>query len=423
MKNFILLLLTLVSLNISAYSQGISIYGFYPTGSSSLDYVLLAEIDPLSGNTISMDSVRPINGYALGSSAFDSYNQAFTFIGVDTDLVFRMVSRNVIEDTTLWAPAFNQTITDLQHDMRTLGVYGLGNYLVNPSAGEYALRLLQIDQQTGEITELNRMPEAIAFPAGSSTFDANTGRYIVSIIDNNFQGRLYAIEAQTGTVLSDNLFNLPPYVDILNLEYNNRDDLVYGLMRNINTGFFAIASLDIESASIKDTIYVIEDLQYFVQGSSVFHQMSQNYIFYYVDNDNNSRLMSVDVSAGGITANPLITDYLTELEVDNYDYAMMAYHGTVNTNDRNQPEEDSFIIFPNPASDRVSIRFHDRDIAHFTLKIYDSSGRMIDDVMLPNAGSGSQEINLDIQGLAPGYYHVKTIFEDHSEVQRLLIVR
>jgi hypothetical protein len=267
------------------------------------------------------------------------------------------------------------------------------------------------------------MPEATAFPAGSSTFDSNRGRYIVSIIDNNFQGRVYSIEASTGVVLSNTLFNLPPGVDILNLEYNNRDDLVYGLMRNVNTGFFAIASLDIETASINDTIYAINDLLYFVQGSSLFHQMTQNYIFYYVDNDNISRLMSVDVSTGELTANPAIADYLTELEVDNYDYAMMAYHGTVSTNNRNQIEEDSFLIFPNPAADRLTIRFHDMGTTRIQLTLKDISGRIIDDIILAPTGTASLDISLDVKDLTPGYYYVQAIYEGRAEVQKLLIAR
>lgn len=414
-------LIFFVMISLHGHSQGISIYGFYPTGGSNLDYVLLTEIDPVSGSTLSTDSVRPINGYALGSSAFDSYHQAFTFIGVDTDMVFRLVSRNVNDDTTLWAPAFNETITDLQHDMRTLGVYGLGNYLVNPAANEYALRLLKIDQQTGEITELNRMPEATAFPAGSSTFDSNNGRYIVSIIDNNFNGRLYAIEAQSGIVLSDTLFNLPPFVDILNLEYNNRDDLVYGLMRNVNTQFFAIASLDIETASIVDTIYVIDDLKYFVQGSSVFHQMSQNYVFYYVDSTNLSRLMSVDVGAGSLTANPVIADYLTELEVDNYDYAMMAYHGSVGTNNNTRQDDAAFRIYPNPASEIVNLRIQAGSAANIEISIYDISGRKVYQSQHFSLREGINKISLDVKDLIPGLYHINVLMGDLRLSHKLLV--
>ena len=65
------------------------------------------------------------------------------------------------------------------------------------------------------------------------------------------------------------MFDLPLGTDILNLEYNNRDNRVYGLFRNLADNFFAVASLDIETVSIADTIYIIDDLQYFVQGASV----------------------------------------------------------------------------------------------------------------------------------------------------------
>jgi len=400
-------LLYIIVLSFLANGQNISIYGFLPVTNPAADYVLLAEMNPLDGTLIQVDSIKPVSGYALGSSSFDSYNQAFTFIGVDPGFVFRLYSRSVVYDTTIWSPPFNETINDLQHDMNTLQTYGLGNYLYSSGAGDYALRFLRIDQETGQITELNRMPEATAYPAGSSAFDANNGRYIVHIIDTNFVSHLYTIRAETGDLLSDAILNLPAGTDILNLEYNNRDNKVYGLFRNLGDNFFAVASLDIETASIADTAYVIDDLQYFVQGASVFHQMSQNYILYYIDNQNNSRLLSVDVSLGNLTAKPVISDYMTELEVDNFDFAMMAYHGTTSLDESTHVAGEKLKIFPNPAVERITVRYKilQKDEPVFT--VMDMRGQLAIQKVLHHADAGSYEMSMDISRLPAGVYIVQ----------------
>ncbi|MEE4256227.1 MAG: T9SS type A sorting domain-containing protein [Bacteroidales bacterium] len=415
-------LLYLIVLSFLANGQNINIYGFLPVTNPAADYVLLAEMNPLDGTVIQVDSIRPVSGYALGSSAFDSYNQAFTFIGVDPGFVFRLYSRSVVYDTTIWSPPFNETINDLQHDMNTLQTYGLGNYPYSSGAGDYALRFLRIDQATGQITELNRMPEATAYPAGSSTFDANNGRYIVHIIDTNFVSHLYTIQAESGELLSDAVFNLPAGADILNLEYNNRDNKVYGLFRNPGDNFFAVASLDIETASIVDTAYVINDLKYFVQGASVFHQMSQNYILYYIDDLNNSRLLSVDVSLGNLTANPVISDYLTELEVDNFDFAMMAYHGTTSVDEPSPITGDNLMIFPNPADERITLRYKilEKDDPVFT--VVDMRGQPVVQKVLHHPDAGSYKMSMDVSHLPAGIYIVQYEHLGRMQSERIVVL-
>jgi len=415
------LLLFIIVLSIFANGQNINIYGFLPVTNPAADYVLLAEMNPLDGTIIQLDSIKPVSGYALASSAFDSYNQAFTFIGVDPGFVFRLYSRSVVYDTTIWSPPFNETINDLKHDMNTLQTYGLGNYPYSSGAGDYALRFLRIDQATGQITELNRMPEATAYPAGSSAFDANNGRYIVHIIDTNFVSHLYTIQAESGELFSDAVFNLPAGTDILNLEYNNRDNKVYGLFRNLGENFFAVASLDIETASIADTAYVIDDLQYFVQGASVFHQMSQNYILYYIDDLNNSRLLSVDVSLGNLTANPVISDYLTELEVDNFDFAMMAYHGITSLDESSPITGDNLTVFPNPAGERISVRYNAYSEEDAVISLFDMSGKRVMQRELPQPVDGIFTIKFDVSNFQGGMYLLHFMYHDRVETERIII--
>lgn len=237
MKKLYFIFIFFLSLS-TIQAQDITIYGFLPSNNPDTDFLRLGHLDALTGQVFTEDSIYPVNAYALGSSTFDAVNNAFMFIGVDTDWTFRLYTHSMRSDTTIFDPAFGETINDIQNDMNSMNTYGLGSYksdsiLVDSINDfweyEYATRFLQIDQQDGTITELNQMPNITAFPVGSATFDANQGRYIVNAYDNSFNERLLIINAETGTILSDDLTGLQPGDYLNNLEYNNEDDKVYGL--------------------------------------------------------------------------------------------------------------------------------------------------------------------------------------------------
>ena len=371
MKARVLAVILAVFLYNISPSQSVNVYGLMPSSNPNLDYVRLAELDALSGTIITIDSVKPVNAYGFGTSAFDSYHQTYSFIGVDPNQGFRFNSWGVMSDTMYAMPQVSVTINDLEHDMKSLEFYGLGSYAINAANGEYALRFMNIDQITGEVVELKKMPEARAFPIGSTTYGSNDGIYYANILDNNFESKIYAIDAVTGDTNYTVPLLLPTGVDFMNFEYNNQDDLIYGLLRDYLNSWYAIGSIDPATGSIVDTIYEINDLQYFVQGASVFHQMSQNYLLYYTDNDNNSKLLSVDVFNRSMTANPTVPGYLSDLQVDNYEYVMTAYHNTVNTEDKPVKKID-LQVYPNPASTFVNVVFDlNHDLPYCSLEVYD----------------------------------------------------
>ncbi len=389
-----------------------------PTSNPNLDYVPLAQINPLTGEIITIDSVTPLSAYSLGTSVFDSYNQTYSLIGVDPSQTFRFYNWMVENDSMFSMPSVNALINDLQHDMRYLSFYGLGSYPIDPINGIYGMRFLEIDQQTGDVTELNKMPEARAFPVGSTAYDANGGYYIANILDDQFNSLIYTIKGNTGEVVSIIPISLPPGMDILNLEYNNQDDLVYGLIRNLNANWFGVGSLNPESGLLVDTVFTIPDLQYFVQGGSVFHQMSQNYVLYYIDTENNSRLLSVNVSSRSLTANPIIPDYFSELQVDNNEYAMTAYHNTVDLIETNK--EDKILVYPNPAKEILKIKLSDQISDELTgIELYNSNYNLIESHNgLSISGS---EHTMNISNLTSGIYTVRIILKNQA-ITKLVVV-
>jgi len=407
------LLATIISVFIYniALSQSIDVYGLMPSSNPNLDYVRLAELDAVSGNIITIDSVKPVSAYGFGTSVFDSYHQTYSFIGVDTNMIFRFNSWGVINDSMYAMPPISETINDLEYDMQTLEFYGLGSYAINVENGEYALRFLNIDQFTGNVLELKKMPEANAFPVGSTTYGSNDGIYYANILTSNFESKLYAINRRTGDTNYTVPLTLPNGLDFMNFEYNNEDDLIYGLMRDYSANWYAIGSINPVTGMIVDTIYEINDLQYFVQGASVFHQMSQNYILYYTDNDNNSRLLSVNVLNGSLTSNPIVPGYLSDLQVDNYEYAMSAYHGTVNISEKNYKSD--FLIYPNPAQNILNIESVEGHKAR-SVRLLNSLGQEV----IVNTHANSK---MDLTSLNNGLYLLEIITDTNKYLHKIIV--
>ena len=417
MKKIYLPLLLLIALN--SFSQDITVYGFLPSQPDQ-DFLRLGIMDPITGTIANEDTINSINAYALGSSTYDAVNKAFMFIGVDTDFNFRLVSRS-IRLTTLYDPIITETINDLQYDMNSTRTYGLGNYksdsvLIDSANNiwwyEYATRFLEVDQDSGYITELTLMPDISAIPIGSSTFDANTGHYIVNAYDTNFQEVMVFVEAETGTVVSQAPTGLNPGDYLNNLEYNNEDDKIYGFYRGNNNQFFALISLDPQDNLAVDTVYVFDDLLYFVQGSAVFDQASQHYIMFYIDSSNVSRIANIDVVAGTMTANPVFTGSLTELEVDNTEYALAKYHA-VSVSEFAESIDLNF--YPNPVNRQGELMFKSKDIQD--VRVYDLSGRMIARLSEDQLRTG----RLKIENYQTGLYLVRMTIGQEIITQKLMV--
>ncbi len=398
---YISLAFLLVYFNVSA--QEIGIYGFMPVN-PNLDIVRVAKIEPITGAVLSIDTINQVSGYSFGTSVFDSYYQAYSFIGVDPDQNFKFYNWSVDGDSLITQPPVSALINDLEHDMNQLAFYGLGSYAIDPMNGIYALRFLKIDRETGVVTELNKMPEARAFPVGSTTFNANDGLYIANILDDQFNSKLYTIEAETGEIITDIPMTLPAGMDILNLEFNNQDNLIYGFIRNYLAGWYGIGSIDPSTGLLLDTIYEIDNLKYFVQGGSVFHQLSQNYVLYYTDTEDNSRLLSVNVDDRTMTANPLIPGYFSDLQIDNNEYALNAYHNTVDIEQVNDMDF-SVDVFPNPSSDKLSIRINDFiNEEKISVEFYTISNNLVKNEVLNPISNDI--LTVDISDLKMGYYVV-----------------
>lgn len=382
MKKILLLCLAFFLLSTNASPQEGSIYGLYrESGSPPEDFLVLAQMDPVSGSFSELDTIDQVYAYGLASSTFDQTNQYYIFKGLDNNNFMRLISRDVVENTTAFAPENNVTANDFQYDMNNQILYALGNYVVDSilidtlNGGtymyEFATRLMAVNVETGDAVELNQMPNLRAFPVGNSTFDSNNGRYIVSGFDSTYTTTIFEVDAQTGAILVETPVILSADEALNELEYNNEDNTLYGIYRQTTSGVMAIASVDMESGEIT-VMDEIADGFAFTPGASVFDQLNQQFIFYYINDANQTRLLVYDVSEEVEISNIPLEGYFTEIEVDNSAYATLKY-GTTSVEEPLASNE-ALQVFPNPAVSEFSVFCEDK---FSTIKVYDLTGKEV----------------------------------------------
>jgi hypothetical protein len=404
-----------------AFAQDMSIYGFYrENGTPPENFVTLAKMDPLSGSIDELDTISPIYAYALGSSTFDQANQFYIFKGVDTGNVMKLISRDVTNNITVFAPKNEITINDFQYDMNSQNLYALGNYisdsiLIDTMNGgtylyEYATNFMAMNIQTGESVEVGQISNLSAFPVGNSTFDSNNGRYIVSGYDSTFVTRIFVINPETGETIQETPVSLLQGEYLNELEYNNEDNNLYGIYRNNNSNTMAIASVSIQTGEI-EVVEVIEDAFAFTPGASVFDQMSQSFIFFYFNAAMQTRLITYDVSEGVVISNVPVDGYFTEIEVDNSAYATLKYGTTAIW--PSTLTVDQLEVYPNPAESEFRVFCENK---FSTIKVYDLTGN---EVYHSTCVSRNEEI-IASNEFKPGIYFVRV--ETGSEVHTSKVV-
>ncbi len=101
-------------------------------------------------------------------------------------------------------------------------------------------------------------------------------------------------------------------------------------------------------------------------------------------------------------------------------------HVSANTGGCRTMEENSiassntFTVYPNPASDKITVMFSSDKVSNYTLKIVDISGRIIFNEGL-NGGVGENQFELNLSTIAKGVYMI-LLESDNGIMQKKIIV-
>jgi len=86
-----------------------------------------------------------------------------------------------------------------------------------------------------------------------------------------------------------------------------------------------------------------------------------------------------------------------------------------------KPDDLRLVTFPNPASDRATIRFHARGSANATIILHNITGQQLELLYHKNTVDGNNFVFLDATKYAPGIYLVRLKIGENTQYTKLVI--
>jgi hypothetical protein len=83
----------------------------------------------------------------------------------------------------------------------------------------------------------------------------------------------------------------------------------------------------------------------------------------------------------------------------------------------------NLVIYPNPASDEISLKFELTQNTPVTVNVYELSGKLVLQSIETGLGSGDQILQLNTQNLTRGTYLVKLVVGNEISTSKLVIVK
>lgn len=142
----------------------------------------------------------------------------------------------------------------------------------------------------------------------------------------------------------------------------------------------------------------------------------------YTDIDITNRLFSWGMIAQGLNGDSRTENYGTQ---DFFTIIKRALEWTLDLMPSSvydhKPDDLRLVTFPNPASDRATIRFHAPGSANATITLHNITGQQLELLYHKNTVDGNNFIFLDATKYAPGIYLVRLKIGENTQFTRLVI--
>jgi hypothetical protein len=378
------------------------IYAIYRSGSGPWNdpFVPVARFGIDSAVPSNVDTVFGISGVALSSSTFLDGQGEYWFSGPQSTppMDIRLVGVDVNSGQYNVGNALQGTVNEYQYDMQTQILYGLGNYIYAYDSllniPDYRSRMVRVDFTTGTLTEIVKFSHITGVVSGNSTFDSDSSYYYFQGITDQFQNRLYKVQASNGAIV-DSLDLITPANTYFNeWEYDQATGVLYGLYRDNNANTISLASLDFGTGAIT-TVTTIPNIMGLTPGASDFDHLTGQFIMLGFMTNGDLRFIRVDVNSGLVFQSPPINGYVIEFEIDNSRFASNRYGVS------SVPEWStaSARLFPNPSGQSAATLQSDEPC---TYTLYNAQGQAMQTSFAP-----ATEHSLSSEQLAPGIYLVE----------------
>lgn len=212
-----------------------NLYGIFLDHSVGTSVFYFAKMDQITGNITPIKLINNIIAMRVGDgcSAFDSNNGWYTFIGIDSSWIWKLITIDANTGNILYSPNCPLNYVEFQYDLSTDTMYALLLSGSNPTFLHIFGNLNIVNGNFQIIDTIPNVVDALASCLRFSTFDSNHKRYFFRGGDGNGNWNLYTIDATTGNVAYSPPYPLPPInplVDnVIQLQYDNSSDTLYAL--------------------------------------------------------------------------------------------------------------------------------------------------------------------------------------------------
>lgn len=371
----ILLLSLLMVFSVMSFSQNSTVYGMsWNNGKAILVY---AATD--SGNVHKVDTVFTIGGLSTSISTA-GFGGRYIIKTNDTAMTSRLFDIDMNTGIVNYSPELSEGISEPQYYCDNDSIYGLwwdGNM-------EY---LASVNKITGQRTTICSIPGFKMLPTGQTTFDQLNGRYIVIGMDSLFNSRLYEIDVNTASVVTDIILAN----SVTEIQWSGVNDSLYGLYWD---GSHArLASLNRVTGQRTDVCQIL-NTGGLSAGISAFDHTLGNFLFTANDSLFTTRLFEIDVVNGILLNSPVLSHYITEI------VSPEIYCKTENIEQVNK-EENILKLYPNPAYSILNVE--NINITDKRYYIYNIQG-----ILMLSGDINLSDYRINVSCLAPGVYLIRS---------------
>lgn len=400
MKGLIFSFALFLSFHLSA--QNIELYGLWYDGTFGIDSMgnptqegeqNFLKVNPFTGEKTTLSEVEGIEAIVVGSSTYNQGERAYIFWGVDSDFDQKLITLSTLTGAIINDPMISDTPVELQYDLQTDQVFGL---VRNDPITYFS----SIDIENGSSSFVAPINNFNGISVGSSTMDSNNGIYYMAASQAGYQLFLTGINTSDGSISSQ--VALPENHYLNELEYDNQQDKLYGIYR-INTN----GSIDAKLVEIEPiTGAIVSELSVnsvfgFSVATSFYDQQSSTYGFVGVDNSGQSSIYLYNMNENELLSITPIDYNFIEIEVDNFNFAQAFYNLTSNPSIEILPSD--WTLFPNPATDFLTIQTQAKSDSADQIQLISSSGQILAEY------SFETSLQIPVEALSRGTYGVQLL--------------
>ncbi len=195
---------------------------------------------------------------------------------------------------------------------QNITLYGMRS--TNTSQIFSPIELIQIDPYSASISPLFEIENSAAVAVGSSTYDHTNGTYIYWGPDNQQTYRIFSMGVNDQNTLASPSTSEHP----IELEFDLETGITYGIASGSSANNDIIA-VDLQDGS-SEVVASLPSVSAIAIGSSTYDSNNKRYIFFGVDNNNDYRLYTVNVTTGLVEHSPIINDSNTNGQISFFEY-------------------------------------------------------------------------------------------------------